>query len=82
MGRGEEDEGMMKGEISLTLRLRHQHTQASECCTTTGHEEEDMDCPMKGEVFAHVTKSKALDWLSISPCHVLWLADTQVNKCH
>lgn len=28
---------------------------------------EDMDCPMKGKVFEHVTKSKAMDWLSISP---------------
>lgn len=38
MGGGEEeDEGIKKGEISLTLRLRHQHTQTSECCTRTGH---------------------------------------------
>lgn len=70
------------GGISLTLCLWHQHTRASEWCTKTGHRLEDTDCPMKGKVFAHVTKSNAVDWLSISPYNILWLADTQVNKCH
>lgn len=74
-GRGKREKSLKHCASGIST-IRHQ--SAAEGQDTL----EDMDCPMKGEVFAHVAKSKALDWLSISPCHILWLADIQVNKSH
>lgn len=63
-GGGMEEEGgnLFKHGASGINTLRHQSAAQGQDTL------EDMDCPMRGDVFAHVTQSKAADWLFKSPC--------------